>query len=80
MPVAKVAISIDETLLKNLDSLVRRRLFQSRSEVFQRAAEEKLARMRKSRLARECAKLSRREEIGGAEAGIAADAKEWPKY
>jgi metal-responsive CopG/Arc/MetJ family transcriptional regulator len=80
MPVAKVAISIDETLLKDLDGLVRRRIFQSRSEAFQRAVEEKLARLRKSRLARECAKLSPREEAAAAEFGFEADAMEWPKY
>jgi Arc/MetJ-type ribon-helix-helix transcriptional regulator len=80
MPAAKIAISIDETLLADVDGLVRRRVFQSRSEAFQRALEEKIARIRKLRLARECAKLSRKEEQLAAEFGLAEDAKEWPIY
>jgi len=36
--------------------------------------------LEKSRLERECAKLSRREEQAFAEAGFEADAREWPPY
>jgi Arc/MetJ-type ribon-helix-helix transcriptional regulator len=80
MKYAKVAISIDEALLKRVDRLVRSKTFQSRSQAFQHAVEEKLNRLDKSRLARECAKLSRREEKVLADLGLSEDAKEWPDY
>jgi metal-responsive CopG/Arc/MetJ family transcriptional regulator len=68
MSAAKVAISIDERLLRHLDRLVRNRIFKTRSEAIQKAVQEKLGRLEKSRLARECAKLSKREE------------RQWPEY
>jgi Arc/MetJ-type ribon-helix-helix transcriptional regulator len=80
MSVAKVAISMDQRVLRHLDSMVKNRVFRSRSEAIQRAVEEKLGRLEKSRLARECAKLSPREEQRFAEIGLEADIKEWPPY
>ena len=57
MAVSKIAISIDQRTLKKLDRLVRNRTFPSRSRVIQDAVEEKLKKIEKGRLARECAKL-----------------------
>ncbi len=57
MPASKVAISIDSVLLAEVDGLVEREEFASRSQAIQTAVREKLARMRRSRLAEECAKL-----------------------
>jgi len=80
MSSAKVAISMDNRLLHRLDSLVAREVFHSRSEAIQKSVIEKLARMDRLRLARECAKLSPAEEQEMAEEGIAKDTGEWPKY
>lgn len=80
MNMTKVAVSIDQQMLKNLDDLVKTRIFRSRSEAVQKAVQEKLQRLEKSRLARECAKLSVREERALAEIGFESDAKEWPIY
>lgn len=80
MSAAKVAISIDQRMLRHLDRLVKSRVFRSRSEAIQKAVKEKLDRLEKSRLERECAKLSRREEQAFAEAGLEADTREWPPY
>ena len=80
MSVAKVAVSMDDRLLRRLDDLVERAVFRSRSEAIQKAVAEKLARLDRSRLARECAKLSTVEEQEMAEEGIAKDAGEWPEY
>ena len=80
MSVAKVAISLDDRLLRRLDSLVEREGFRSRSEAIRKAVTEKLARLDRTRLARECAKLLPREEQEMAEEGIAKDAAEWPEY
>ena len=80
MSAAKVAISMDQRILRHVDNLVKNRVFRSRSEAIQKAVEEQLGRLEKSRLARECTKLSRREEQAFAEIGLDADAKEWPPY
>jgi metal-responsive CopG/Arc/MetJ family transcriptional regulator len=80
MNASKVAISIDSGLLRILDSLVKARVFRTRSEAIQLAVKEKLARLEKSRLSRECQKLSPAEEKATAEFGFAADAREWPEY
>jgi len=80
MSVAKVAISIDPRLLRRLDSLVKREVFRSRSEAIQKAITEKLERLDRSRLARECAKLSPSEEHEIAEEGLSEDLAEWPEY
>jgi metal-responsive CopG/Arc/MetJ family transcriptional regulator len=70
MSATKVAISMDERLLHRLDRLVKTRLFRSRSQVVQEAVSEKIGRMDKSALARECAKLERRSEQSIADEGL----------
>lgn len=80
MPRAKVAISLDESTLERLDKLVERAVFSNRSQAIQEAVEEKLARMERSRLARECAKLDPTFEKALAEEGMSEDATEWPEY
>jgi len=80
MSSAKVAISIDEQLLRRVDKLVKEAAFRSRSEVIQKAVVEKLARMDRRRLAQECAKLDLIEEQTIADEGIATDAETWPEY
>jgi metal-responsive CopG/Arc/MetJ family transcriptional regulator len=80
MKAAKVAVSMDERLLRRLDSLVERDVFRTRSEGIQQAIAEKLARLDRSRLARECANLSPIEEQEMAEEGIEKDSSEWPEY
>ena len=80
MSAAKIAISIDHTLLRRLDQLVKKRVFRSRSEAIQTAVSEKLAQENRSRLARECARLDPREEQALADAGLAAEIDAWPEY
>jgi metal-responsive CopG/Arc/MetJ family transcriptional regulator len=79
MSTVKVAISIDQKLLGRLDALVSRRTFASRSGAIQQAVEEKLERIDRSRLARECAKLDRRDEQALADEGL-GELAEWPEY
>lgn len=71
---------MDETLLQRLDKLVKAQLFRSRSQAIQEAVAEKITRMDKSLLARECAKLNRKSEQAMADEGIATEIAEWPKY
>lgn len=80
MSTVKVAITMDEKLLKNLDQLVKNHLFENRSRAIQEAVSEKMARLEKSRLVRECAKLDKAFEQTMAEEGMTAGAEEWPEY
>ena len=75
---SKVAVSLEETTLDRLDRLVERSVFPSRSQAIQIAIEEKLDRIERSRLARECAKLDRDFEKSLAEEGMSEDLSAWP--
>ncbi len=77
---SKVAISLDKSTLNRLDKLVQKQVFPSRSQAVQEAVEEKLARLEKSRLAQECAKLDPEFEKAIAEEGLSEDLAEWPEY
>ncbi|MEA5113957.1 MAG: ribbon-helix-helix domain-containing protein [Geobacteraceae bacterium] len=80
MAKAKLAITLESSLLTEVDNLVRRRFFPNRSRVIEEAVEEKLARLRKNRLARECAKLDPGFEKALAEEGMEKELSEWPEY
>lgn len=75
-----IAITIDEKLVKQLDNLVKSRVFPNRSKAIQEAVEEKLKRMEKTRLAEECAKLDPKYEQTLAEEGFSSEIEEWPEY
>lgn len=77
---AKVAITIEEGLLARLDELVAARKYASRSGAVAAAVEEKLSRLDRSRLARECAKLDKSFEQQLADEGLSGDLAEWPEY
>jgi len=80
MAASKIAITIEDKLLKRLDNLVSSQVFSNRSKAIQEAVEEKLMRMEKSRLAQECAKLDPKYEQTFAEEGFATELEEWPEY
>jgi metal-responsive CopG/Arc/MetJ family transcriptional regulator len=80
MGTAKVAITIDEETLQKLDRLVKERVFPNRSKAIQEAVQDKIKRLEKSRLARECAKLDPAFEKTLADEGISEDINEWPEY
>jgi len=80
MACSKVAISIEKETLARLDRLVSESVFPNRSQAIQTALREKLDRLDKNRLARECAKLNRKKERDLAEEGLAEDVREWPEY
>ena len=74
----KIAITLDQSLLTRLDRLVRERRFPNRSRALQEALEDKLERVDRSRLARECAKLDPQYEQHLADEGL--DLDQWPEY
>lgn len=80
MPRSKVAITLEESTLQRLDKLVEQAAFPNRSQAIQEAVEEKLARLERRRLARECANLDPAFEKALAEEGLSEDASEWPEY
>jgi metal-responsive CopG/Arc/MetJ family transcriptional regulator len=80
MSTIKVAITIQDDLLRRVDSLVSKRVFPNRSRAIQDAVREKLERFDRTRLARECAKLDRKFEQAMADEGLAGDLEEWPEY
>jgi len=55
MGTIKIAITLNQNTLERLDRLVRNHIFPNRSRAIQGAVQEKLERMERSRLARECA-------------------------
>lgn len=79
MPKTKVALTLDSTLLERVDNLVARERFRNRSQAIETALAEKLARLARTRLAEECAKLDPTEERRLADEAIGADAA-WPEY
>jgi len=76
----KVAITLEERTLTKLDRLVKARMFPNRSKAIQEAVEEKLSRIDRRRLARECAKLNPKEEKRLAEEGMSLELTRWPEY
>ena len=80
MTASKIAITIDDDTLKQLDILVKSKLFSNRSRAIQEAVKEKLMRLEKRRLAQECAKLDPCFEQSLAEEGFSSELEEWPEY
>ena len=57
MSKTKIAITLDEKYIQELDHLVASRYYQSRSQAIQEAVQEKLRRIKHVRLSKECSKL-----------------------
>jgi len=76
----KIAITLDERFVGELDRLVVEHVFQNRSQAIQQAVSEKLLRMKRIRLTQECAKLEVEYERAMSEEGLTEDARQWPEY
>lgn len=77
---ARVAITLGQDVLGKLDQLVQDRAYPNRSRAIEEAVAEKLDRLERRRLARECAKLDPAHEKALAEEGLGEDVEEWPEY
>lgn len=80
MSSSKIAITLESGMLAEVDALVKKRMFPSRSRAIQEAVKEKLSRLNQSLLARECAKLDPEYEKALTEKGLTEDLSEWPEY
>jgi len=76
----KIAITLDAEVLGEIDRLVGSKCFPNRSRAIQEAVTEKLERMTRSRLARECAGLDPSFERAMAEEGMSEELGRWPEY
>jgi Arc/MetJ-type ribon-helix-helix transcriptional regulator len=79
MPKTKATLSLDSDVLRQVDELVAARRFRNRSQAVEAALADRLRRLARTRLAREAAKLSVREEQRLADERLAGDT-EWPAY
>jgi Arc/MetJ-type ribon-helix-helix transcriptional regulator len=77
---SKIAITLDEETLGEIDRLVSEHRFPNRSQAIQEAVDEKLVRLSQSRLAVECAKLDPGYERALAEEGMGEELSGWPEY
>lgn len=77
MGAAKVAITIDEQLLRTVDRWVKQGRYPNRSQAIQAAVREKMERWKRTRLAAELAKLDVGAERELAEERLADEA--WPE-
>lgn len=80
MAASKIAITIDDNLLKKLDLMVKSKVYPNRSKAIQEAVADKLQRLEKTRLAQECSKLDPEHEQNMAEEGLTMEIDEWPEY
>jgi len=76
----KVAVSIDDRLIREVDLLVRDDRYPSRSQAIEAALAEHLRRIKRRRLAEACALLDPADEVALAEEGLGADVTTWPPY
>lgn len=80
MAAAKIAITLDQETLRRIDHLVEARAFPNRSRAIETAVLEKLERMERGRLARECEKLEPAQEQALADEGMTDELSAWPEY
>ena len=71
---------MENNLLKRLDQLVAEQRFPNRSQAIEEAIQEKVSRLERSRLAKECAKLDPEFEQKLADEGLEEDFAQWPEY
>jgi metal-responsive CopG/Arc/MetJ family transcriptional regulator len=80
MPKSKIAVTLERSIVGEVDRLVKQRAYANRSQAIEDALREKLLRLKRSRLAEEAAKLDPAFERSLAEEGLSQDASEWPEY
>jgi len=80
MNLSNSIIEIDSTLLERVDSLVSRKLFCNRAEVFQSAITALVERLDEESFMGECEKLDAGREQKFADIGLKSDFGGWPEY
>jgi Arc/MetJ-type ribon-helix-helix transcriptional regulator len=76
---SKVAVTLEQDTLEEIDRWVRQGQFPSRSRAIQTALVEMTARRKRRRLIEELAKLDRKQEQALADSSFSGDTS-WPEY
>ena len=74
---SKITITLNEEIVRELDYLIMQQSYKNRSQAIEEAVSEKLDRLKRKRLARQCAKLDPVEERDLAEEGFSGDVDNW---
>lgn len=80
MAKAKIAITLDRTVLSQLDQLVEEKRFANRSQAVEAAVVETLQQVKRSRLIDALKDVDPLEEAAFAEEGVEAALEIWPEY
>lgn len=80
MPKSKIAVTLERSIVGEVDRLVKQRAYPNRSQAIEDALREKLQRLKRTRLADEASRLDPAFERSLAEEGLSQDASEWPEY
>ena len=80
MTAAKIIITLDENLLREVDSWVEQKLYTNRSQAVQTALLDRFNQINQQRLEAECAKLNLQEEQAFADLGIEQTLSGWGQY
>ena len=80
MSKTKIAITLEASAIGELDRLVGERVYKNRSQAIQMAIDEKLLRIKHTRLIEECSKLEQAAERAFSEEGLTEDVGRWPAY
>lgn len=75
----KIAVSLDESLVQQLDELVANDTVESRSQFLQLALMQSLKQLRKKAMYEACSKLSASDQVELAELGADEDIAAWSK-
>jgi Arc/MetJ-type ribon-helix-helix transcriptional regulator len=76
----KIAITLEASAIGELDRLVDERVYKNRSQAIQMAIDEKLHRIKQTRLIEECSKLDQAAERAFSEEGLTEAVGRWPAY
>jgi Arc/MetJ-type ribon-helix-helix transcriptional regulator len=80
MTAAKIAITLDENLLKEVDRWVEQQLYPNRSQAVQSALFAQAKQISQQRLEAECQKLDPQAEREFAELGMDEALNDWDRY
>ncbi len=80
MPTKKITITLDDSIINGIDTLVRQHKYKSRSKAIQLAVSEYLKKLEKQKLYAEIDKLDKKEEMILAEDSLKAVNEIWDEY
>ncbi|MFP4462063.1 MAG: ribbon-helix-helix domain-containing protein [Thermotogota bacterium] len=80
MSTKKITVTLDESVVEGLDSLVKKHFYKSRSKAIQIAIVDYLKNMEKQKMYAEIDKMDREEEMKVAEESLEASNEIWTEY